>query len=359
MLTKTNKILLALLAVQLLLAAFVLVRSDDNVVLKEQPLLAGFDAAAVTKLQIYSAGKDKPVELVKRGAEWVIASHFDYPADPVKVEAALSPIAKLAAAEPVATTASRHKQLRVADAEFDRKLVVTAGGRDTTIFVGGSAGLRRNAVRIGGSEDVYGVAGVSASAFGTAAREWVKGEYYKTETADITKVVIQKGDKSVELDRTPPPAAGSAAGSGSGTGSGVVPPPPGETPWKAVVDGQPVTLAAGESLDTFAINTIVGDVATIDASPADPKRDASKPLATITIHRKGGTDVLDVLDADPEYWVKQRGSERATLVDKDRLRTVLEAARDKLVTKAAAPGSGSAAPPPPDMPGMPPGMQPF
>src|SRR5688572_18161415 len=99
MLTKTNKILLALLVVQLLLAAFVLVRSDDNAVLKEQPLLAGFDAAAVTKLQIHT-DKGKPVELVKRGTDWVIASHFDYPADPVKVEAALSPIAKLSAAEP-------------------------------------------------------------------------------------------------------------------------------------------------------------------------------------------------------------------------------------------------------------------
>src|SRR5688572_462599 len=172
MLTKTNKILLALLAIQVLLAGYVLVvRSDENVVLQEEPLLAGFDAAAVTKLQIHAGGKTKPIELVKRGADWVIASHFDYPADPIKVEAALSPIAKLAAAEPVATSASRHKQLRVAEAEFDRKLVVTAGGTETTIFVGGPAGLRRNAVRLGSDERVYGVAGISASTYGSSARE--------------------------------------------------------------------------------------------------------------------------------------------------------------------------------------------
>jgi hypothetical protein len=103
-----------------------------------------------------------------------------------------------------------------------------------------------------------------------------------------------------------------------------------------------VTLAADEQLDSFEIDTVISNVALIDAQPADPNRDASKPAATVTVHRKDGadgadgTDVFDVLDADEYYWVKQRGATRATLIDKDRMEAVMEASRAKLVKQEDA-----------------------
>lgn len=357
MLTRLNKILIGLLAVQLVLAVYVMSRGDGAAPLKAEPLLPGFDAAAVTRVQVFGDGKAKPVDLVKQGDGWVIASHYQYPADKDKVTAALSPIAKMAAAEPVATSATRHKQLKVGDAEFERKLVITAGGKDTTIYVGGAAGLRRTAVRIGGDDRVFGVTGVSTFAFGTQARDWIAGKYYQTPRDDITKIEIARGGKTLVLDRTPPaPAPAPAAGSGSA--SPPAPAPATKPDWQVVVDGAAVTPGKDEKLDAFAIDTIVGDVAAIDAEPADPKRDASTPTATITIHRKGGTDVLDVVAADDRYWVKQRGLDRATLVDKERLASALDADPAKLVTKETPPandgaGAGSAALPGLEPPGLP------
>jgi hypothetical protein len=344
MLTKVNKILIGLLGVQVVLACLVLLRSDDAGPLNEQALLSGFDAGAVTKLQIYADGKSTPVEIVKRGNDWVMASHWDYPVDAAKVEAALSPIAKLAASEPVATSAARHKQLRVSDTDFERKLVITAGSATTTLYIGGPAGLRRNAVRIGSSEDVWGATGISASTFGAEPREWVKGAYYSQTSRDLTKLVIQKGASKIEVDRVV------AADAGSGSAA----PPPAEE-FKVAIDGAPLTLAAGETLDNFAVTTLFSNIATIPAIPADPKRDTSQPTATITVQRAGATEVFDVIAVeDVQYWVKQRGLDRATLVDKDRLKPLVEAARANLVSKAPEPGagSGSAAPPPgaPELP---------
>src|ERR1044071_3948152 len=150
MLTRFHKILIAALAVQLLLAVIVLTRGDDSAAQKEHPLVPGFDAAKVTRLQVFASdankpeGSDaeakKPVDLVKRDANWVLASGFDYPVEQTKVNDVLSPIAKLAASAPIATQASRHKQLHVADDDFERKLVITADGKDLTLFVGGFAG---------------------------------------------------------------------------------------------------------------------------------------------------------------------------------------------------------------------------
>jgi hypothetical protein len=376
MLTRFHKILIAALAIQLVLIVIVMTGGDDTAALKERPIMPKFDAAKVTRLQVFAseAGKPgeagKPIDLVKRDAAWVLASAFDYPVDQTKVTDALSPIAKLTAAAPIATQASRHKQLHVADTDFERKLVITADGKDMTLYIGGSAGARRTAVRIGGDDKVFGVTGISAASVGSEPRQWVDASYVKIAREDIAKVVIQRDGKATELARAAPspPAgsgsgssAGSGAGSGSAAGSAVPPPsPPAAEHWTAMIAGAPITFAAGESLDESAIDRLVGQVATIElASPADPKRDASKPTATITIERKAsGTAtpapvVIDVIADGNSYWVHDRSLARAILVDKARLDDVLGVERDKLVKKPPPPppapspgvGSGSAAHP--------------
>ena len=369
MLTRFHKILIAALAVQLVLIVIVLMRGDDSAALKERPILPKFDAAKVTRLQVFAseAGKPgearKPIDLVKRDANWVLASAFDYPVDQTKVTDALSPIAKLKAAAPIAMQASRHKQLHVADTDFERKLVITADGKDMTLYIGGSAGARRTAVRIGGEAQVFGVTGISAAAVGSEPRQWVDASYVKIAREDIAKVSIQREGKTTELSRAAPPApagSGNAAGSGSGAGSGAagspVPPPapPAAEHWAATIAGAPIALAASESLDESAIDRLVGQVATIElSSPGDPKRDASKPTATITIERKATgaatptPTIIDVIADGNSYWVHDRSLGRAILVDKARLDDVLGVERDKLVKKppppppATPPGAGS------------------
>src|SRR4051812_35524863 len=122
MLTRFHKILIGLLVLQLGLVALTALRHDDAAPIKEQPLLAGFDAAKVTRLQVFAAGSAKPIDLARRDASWVLASHYDYPVDATKVTDVLTPIAKMAAAAPLSTQKSRHGQLHVADTDFERKL---------------------------------------------------------------------------------------------------------------------------------------------------------------------------------------------------------------------------------------------
>lgn len=395
MLTRFHKILIGALAVQMVLALIVLTRGDDSAALKEHTLLPGFDAAKVTRLQVFApdaskpdqkdSKKDpkdaaKPIDLVKRDANWVLASGFDYPVEQSKLNDVLSPIAKLAAAAPIATQASRHTQLKVADGEFERKLVITADGKDITLYIGSAAGARRTAVRIGGDDNVYAVTGITAFAAGSEPRQWIDTAYVKIPRDEVGRLIVQRDDKKVEMTKSapPPPAgagSGSAAGSGSGSGAGsgsaegtTVPPPspPAAEHWSAAIGGAPVTLATGESIDEAVIDRLVNAAAMIDLSgPADPKRDASKPTATITLERKpAGTStpaptVIDVIAEGNSYWVHDRSLPRAGMVDKARLDELLDVDRDKVVKKPPPPpppgkgaGSGSAA----AIPGLPPGM---
>ncbi len=361
MLTRFHKILIAALAVQLVLAVIVLTRGDESAALKERSIITGFDAAKVTRLQVFPSATGKPIDLVKKDpakdSSWVLASAFDYPVDQTKVNDVLSPIAKLAAAAPIATQSSRHVQLHVADTDFERKLVITAGGKDLTLYIGSPAGARRTALRIGGEDKVYAVTGFSPSVAGGEPRQWVDTSYVKIARDDIGKVVVARDGKTVELARPAAPAepAGSGSGSATGSGSAAPPAPPAAEHWNVAVEGAPVTLATGESIDQAAIDKLLGEIGAIDlSSPADPKRDASKPTATITIERKASgastpaPTVLDVIADGTSYWVHDRSSPRAALVDKARLDDVLGVERDKLVKKpppppapATAPGAGS------------------
>jgi hypothetical protein len=385
MLTRFHKILLGLLAAQIVLAIVMLARGTTSAARKAEPVLAGFDAAKVTKLVVFASGDAKPaVELAKKNGAWVIASAFDYPADDAKVTDVLTPIAKMAAAAPIATQASRFKQLKVDDSDFEKKLVLTVGGKDTTLLVGTPAGARRTAVRLGGDSRVFAVAGPSAYAVGDRPRDWVDLKYVGVARDELAKLTIERGGDKVEK---------------------IVLTRDGEA-WKPTIDGAAVALGSGESLDTSVVDRAVGDVTTLDlTAPGDPKRDASHLLATLTIERKApapaapadddalglgaalgsgsgsgsghgsgsgsgsssgtgtGTGsrtgsgsaaapapapiVLDIVADGDSYWVHDRAKPSAILVDKSRLETLVTLNHDKLVKKVeapATPGKGSTAP---------------
>lgn len=363
MLTRFHKILLAALAVQLVLCAIVLMRGGDRVAVQERPIVAGFDAAKVTRLQVWGSATGKPVDLVKKDSGWVVASAYDYPVDAARITDALGPIAKASAAEPMATQASRHKQLRVADGDFERKLVISAGGKDVTVYLGGAAGARRTAFRVGGEDNVYAVAGVSAGALGGEPRAWVDPSYVRVAREEVAKVTVQRDGTSVELTKQAAPAVAPAA-------DGVAPPPAPDK-WTATIGGAPIALAKDETLDEGELERIVSAASSIEVSaPADPKRDASKPTATITIERKPAASagasagsaasapapatpvVIDVIADGESYWVHDRSSPRAVLVDKARLEAVMTAGHDKLVKKPPPPGKAAQTPP-----ALPPGLQ--
>jgi len=388
MLTRVHKILIGLLVVQVALVVVMSLRSDEPELVKDRPLLAGLDAAKVTRVRLFAGGADKPgVDLVRKGAgSWVVASHSDYPADAAKVKGLIEPLAKLAAGDPIATSSTRHKQLRVADRDFDRKLVLDVeGAGEKTIVIGGPVGSRRTAVRLGG-DDVY--AATEAPTFVAEPAGFVSTKYVDVPKAEIERVAIRRDQQLIELARVPaapPPAplapAPAGGGSGSAAGSAAAPAPglPGENPagegsgsagapaetWSAMIDGAEVKPAAGESLDTDAIDRFVGQAALIELkTPADPKRDASKPTATITIHRKKVEQplVIDVIADGESYWIKQRDLDRAILVDKSRLADLVLIDRDKVVKKPPppepAPGAGdapgsAATPPTAPVPGKP------
>jgi hypothetical protein len=380
---KLNRILVGVLAFQVLLVLFVSLRGEDTSIGKLEPLLPGFAADKIERIRIFdrtaksdvktpdeaeddAATKGKPgakpsIDLVKKGDAWILASHFDYPVDKQKVTELAEKIADMRSRAPIASGKARQAQLEVADEAYQRKVVITAGGKDTTFYVGSSAGQRQTSVRIAGSDEIHGVAGLTAGGVGAQASAWVDTGYVDVQPDRLASLEVVNDKGSFHFERS------------------------GET-WQASVGGQPVTPAKGMELNKGEIDKVVNRVSKIYLSqPADAKRAIDKPLATVTLHLKaepppvaadagaqestaetaGQDRVIEIAASDKKdrYYVREKGRAQAALVDALSITDLIELSSDRLTKKfeekkEPAPGAeGDMGGMPPGMGGMPPGME--
>jgi len=191
--TKLNKILIAVLIAQLALAAFVLTRDDQIHIAPMQPVLAGFDSAKVTRIQVFDKGGDKPaIDLAKAGDDaWKLSSGFDFPVDASKVGDLLSKVAAMKSRGPIATTAVRHEQLGVTDTGFEKKLVLTTPAGEVAVLVGKAEGGRTTAVRLAGDPRVYGVTALTAWGVEATPARWIDTSYLALEPDRVARLSIQ------------------------------------------------------------------------------------------------------------------------------------------------------------------------
>ena len=380
---KVNRILGVVLGLQVLLFAVVHLGSQSTTIGKLAPVVKNFDTGKVTRVQVFDstatvasksdAGKNKDkhksetpaIVLVKHGDKWTVANYHDYPVEDSKVSDLLDKVSGMQARGAVAHGTARAKQLDVADDSYQRKLVLTAGGHDLTLYIGSSAGGRTVSVRLAGQDTIYGVSGVSAYGVGVDPTSWVDPEYFKAEDKDIAsfEVVNQKGTFSFT----------------HGDGDD----------WTVAVGGAPLQPAKGKELDTDAIKKVVREISTVRmAEPGDPARKVETPLATVTIRMKppaqssassaagadagaagaaptppaaGPTHVLIIAkaepaagDSSPRYYVHTQKTPTAAVVRSASLDSVVQISADTLTkdqgSSTAGKSARATAPPAPPLP---------
>ena len=118
------------------------VRNADHLVIDaKQPRARRRRAVAV--------GEATRLELAKKNGAWVLPGAFDAPADGPKVSALLDRLAALKRGLPIATSEAALKRFKVVDADFERRLVLSSGGKTlATVYFGSSPGLRKSDARL-------------------------------------------------------------------------------------------------------------------------------------------------------------------------------------------------------------------
>jgi hypothetical protein len=211
--------LCVLLAVQLLLAAGLLLRRAPLAAAPlDAPLLAsGAAVQSADELLIESrSAPDAPaasgaasvpgakvqVKLRKRDGAWILPDAFDAPADSSRVQSLLDRLASIKRGLPVATSEAALRRFKVADADFERKLVLSAGSQTlATVYLGSSPGLRRTDARAGADRAVYAV---ELALYDVPSQEsaWLDPKLLQAHTDELSELDVATGPgNQVQLQR--------------------------------------------------------------------------------------------------------------------------------------------------------------
>jgi hypothetical protein len=165
------------------------------------PLLANYKAAEVVSLAVADESGHQ-VELSKPGDAWVVSQADAYPADASKITPFLTKLENLRTNRLVTQTEASHKQLKVADTDFTRKVdVKLADGSSHTVYVGSSAGAGATHVRADGQPQVYLTADLNSWEVDARATSWINTEWFTVTQTATVGIALQNAQGSFEFTK--------------------------------------------------------------------------------------------------------------------------------------------------------------
>lgn len=168
------------------------VRNADHLVIESK---AGATAAAggAAAAGGPAVGDATRLELVRKNGAWVLPASFDAPADGAKVSALLDRLSALKRGLPIATSEAALRRFKVADADFERRLVLSAGGKAlATVYFGSSPGLRKSDARVATDQAVYSV-DLPTYELPTDSGAWLSGELLRGDADKLAEIDIANG----------------------------------------------------------------------------------------------------------------------------------------------------------------------
>lgn len=191
MMSKFNRWLLVLLAVQLIIvAAIYLLKSNSDATYKSTPIL-DFEKSQLTKLVITNGERDsdsaseseseqlageksaKAVTLTLQDGEWILPELNRLPANRVKLDLAIGKLMGLKSNWPVATTQDSQSRFKVASDNYQKKIQLFSHDKVIAeLFLGTSPGFKKVHLRQSGSQEIYSLE-LNSYDFSDSATDWL------------------------------------------------------------------------------------------------------------------------------------------------------------------------------------------
>lgn len=197
---RLQQILLAILVIQIIGAVIVFMPRSTNA--QSDPLLTEYKADEVVKISIDDYEKNH-ADLIKDGSNWVylLPSQDTFPLEADKAKKVLDQLGQAKNNRMVTRTVTSHKQLKVAEDDFVRKIILEMkDGKKTTIFVGTQPGGKTSHVRIDGQNEVY-LIGLDSYDFGATANNWIDTTYVNIPGDTITSMSVKNAQGTFDFEK--------------------------------------------------------------------------------------------------------------------------------------------------------------
>jgi hypothetical protein len=275
---KTIRVLVVLLAAQLLLAAGMRFTGPNLAAAHPHTPLLALGDKPVDRLTIEGPDGARVV-LAKRDKGWVLPESGNFPADRVQVDTLLGRLEGLQRGLPVATSAGALKRFKVSDEGFERR-VTLAHGDDTlaTLYLGSAPDMHHVNARTAQDDVVYAV-DFAAYEAPDKAGDWEDKAILQVPKEDIASIAAA----GLTLHRASAAPADKAAAGGHGN-------PAVPASWQ--IDG----LGAGEVVDQAGAKDLAAQLAQLRVgavlgTEAKPGYGLDKPALTLSVTRQGGAKI--------------------------------------------------------------------
>ena len=153
----TVKFLVALLVVQIILAAAINMNKEDVAAKAEPVALVTFEQDNIDSIKLEGPDNEK-VQLVKQDGQWVLPEIDYFPANSTKITQLLNKLAGIQVTRPVATSDSAQKRFKVSDDHFERRITLSSNDENQVqLYLGTSPSMRLIHAREADSDQVYAV----------------------------------------------------------------------------------------------------------------------------------------------------------------------------------------------------------
>lgn len=156
-----------------------------------EPLLKNVALEEVSSLAIADE-QGNSILLEKEGEAWVMPEADDYPARSATVTSTLSKTLQLETGTVVARTPGSHKQLKVAENDFVRRVILeTADERAYILYLGSSPSYGATHVRLKGEDETYLQRSVTSYDLSATANAWVDVNYLSVPPQAVTAMTVE------------------------------------------------------------------------------------------------------------------------------------------------------------------------
>ena len=193
---KQTNILILVLVLQVALAIGLIFTGTDSGAFVAKEKLLALTLNNIEKITIEQKGSPALV-MKKSGDGWLLPDYFDFPVASDKLDGVTDKLFDASVSWPVATTPAAAKRFKVADDEFEKKLVVTTkGGTSNTLYMGTSPGFKKIHARLDDNDNIYAIK-FSVYELADKASDWADQSYLHVDRDDISKIELP----GLELNR--------------------------------------------------------------------------------------------------------------------------------------------------------------
>ncbi len=186
---RLNQILAAILALQIVIAAFVFWPASSST--GGEPLFARFEPERVVRVTIQDAEGNR-IDLVKGEEGWALPEFGGYPAQADQVSALLVKIADIQTERKVTETSDSHQRLGVAEDNFEGLVQFEmADGERHQLYLGTAPSYNVLHVRADDQDAVYLALGMQLYDVRTEVTAWVEPVYFSVDQDQIVGLTLQ------------------------------------------------------------------------------------------------------------------------------------------------------------------------